>query len=113
MARRWTRSGAGFRCPARQATEQDCGQGNAGEHCQVVRHISRRQVDAARLRPDHADPRRGRPVGRVRTLGGDGGVIVMGKDGVHAFSMNTSGMYRGEAGSMRADRVAIYADEER
>ncbi|HUH24567.1 MAG TPA: isoaspartyl peptidase/L-asparaginase [Brevundimonas sp.] len=48
----------------------------------------------------------------VGSIGGDGGVIVMGKDGAVAFSMNTSGMYRGEAGSGRASRVAIYADEE-
>ena len=48
----------------------------------------------------------------VGSIGGDGGVIVMGKDGTVAFSMNTSGMYRGEAGSGRASRVAIYADEE-
>ena len=48
----------------------------------------------------------------VGSIGGDGGVIVMGKDGTVAFSMNTSGMYRGEAGSGRTPRVAIYADEE-
>lgn len=48
----------------------------------------------------------------VGSIDGDGGVIVMGKDGTVAFSMNTSGMYRGEAGSGRASRVAIYADEE-
>ena len=48
----------------------------------------------------------------VASIGGDGGVIVMGKDGTVAFSMNTSGMYRGEAGSGRAARVAIYADED-
>lgn len=48
----------------------------------------------------------------VGSIGGDGGVIVMGKDGTVAFSMNSSGMYRGEAGSGRASRVAIYADED-
>lgn len=48
----------------------------------------------------------------VGAIGGDGGVIVMGKDGSVGFAMNTSGMYRAEAGSMRQDRVAIYADEE-
>ncbi|MFC5373892.1 isoaspartyl peptidase/L-asparaginase family protein [Brevundimonas faecalis] len=51
-------------------------------------------------------------IAEVGSIGGDGGVIVMGKDGSVAFSMNTSGMYRGEAGSGRASRVAIYADEE-
>jgi len=49
----------------------------------------------------------------VGAIGGDGGVIVMGRDGAVAFALNTPGMYRGEAGSMRPDRVAIYADEER
>ncbi|WP_313102538.1 isoaspartyl peptidase/L-asparaginase [Brevundimonas sp.] len=48
----------------------------------------------------------------VASIGGDGGVIVVGKNGTVAFSMNTSGMYRGEAGSGRAARVAIYADED-
>lgn len=47
----------------------------------------------------------------VGSIGGDGGVIVMGKDGAVAFSMNTSGMYRGSASSSAAPRVAIYADE--
>ena len=74
----------------------------------VARDICRRTADGeavqAAAEAEIAD---------VASIGGDGGVIVMGKDGAVAFSMNTSGMYRGEAGSMRADRVAIYADEER
>ncbi|WEK58103.1 MAG: isoaspartyl peptidase/L-asparaginase [Candidatus Brevundimonas phytovorans] len=48
----------------------------------------------------------------VGSIGGDGGVIVMGKDGTVAFSMNTSGMYRGSVSSSAAPRVAIYADED-
>jgi len=48
----------------------------------------------------------------VGSIGGDGGVIVMGKDGAVAFSMNTSGMYRGSVSSSAAPRVAIYADED-
>ena len=52
-------------------------------------------------------------IAEVGAIGGDGGVIVMGWDGAVAFALNTSGMYRAEAGSMRADRVAIYVDEER
>ena len=52
-------------------------------------------------------------IAEVGAIGGDGGVIVMGKDGVHAFSMNTSGMYRGAVSSSEPARVAIYADEER
>ncbi|WGM29853.1 Isoaspartyl peptidase [Brevundimonas sp. NIBR11] len=45
-------------------------------------------------------------------LGGKGGVIVMGLDGDPAFSMSTSGMYRGQISAITpTPRVAIYADE--
>lgn len=47
----------------------------------------------------------------VGELGGTGGVIVVGTDGAVAFSMNTSGMYRGEARQGQAAKVAIYGDE--
>ncbi|MDI1282681.1 isoaspartyl peptidase/L-asparaginase [Brevundimonas sp.] len=47
----------------------------------------------------------------VGSLGGDGGVIVMGLDGTPAFAMNTSGMYRGAVSAEAPARVAIYGDE--
>ena len=50
-------------------------------------------------------------INEVGAIGGDGGVIVMGKDGTPAFAMNTSGMYRGAASSSTPAHVAIYADE--
>jgi len=50
-------------------------------------------------------------IAEVGALGGDGGVIVMGKTGVPAFSMNTSGMYRGAVSASSPAHVAIYADE--
>lgn len=52
-------------------------------------------------------------IAEVGRLGGDGGVIAVAPDGTVAFSMNTSGMYRGTVSSRSAARVAIYADEER
>ena len=51
-------------------------------------------------------------IAEVGRLGGDGGVIAVAPDGTVAFSMNTSGMYRGAVTSRSAPRVAIYADEE-
>lgn len=51
-------------------------------------------------------------IDEVGALGGDGGVIVMSRDGDVAFALNTPGMYRGQAGSDRPARVAVYADEE-
>lgn len=48
----------------------------------------------------------------VGSIGGDGGVIVMGLDGRPAFAMNTSGMYRGSISSSGPAGVAIYGDED-
>jgi beta-aspartyl-peptidase (threonine type) len=48
----------------------------------------------------------------VGSIGGDGGVIVMGRDGTSAFATNTSGMYRGSVSSTAPAEVAIYGDEE-
>ncbi len=48
----------------------------------------------------------------VGSIGGDGGVIVMGLDGTPAFAMNTSGMYRGAISASEPARVAIYGDED-
>ena len=45
-------------------------------------------------------------------IGGSGGVIVMGGDGVSAWSMNSSGMYRARLAEGGAPIVAIYKDEE-
>ena len=47
----------------------------------------------------------------VGSIGGDGGVIVMGRDGTPAFALNTSGMYRGRVSATSPAWVAIYADE--
>jgi beta-aspartyl-peptidase (threonine type) len=50
-------------------------------------------------------------IAEVGRLGGEGGVIVMNPEGEPAFSMNTSGMYRGFVSSTAPAQVAIYADE--
>lgn len=82
----------------------------AGEYfirATVARDICRRTAEGASVQAA-ADAE----IAEVGAIGGDGGVIVMGKDGVHAFSMNTSGMYRGAVSSTAPARVAIYGDEE-
>ena len=48
---------------------------------------------------------------RLTALKGDGGAIAVTPAGDIAFSMNTSGMYRGAAAWNRPARVAIFADE--
>lgn len=73
----------------------------------VARDICHRTGEGTAVQPA-ADAE----IAEVGAIGGDGGVIVMGRDGAVVFAMNTSGMYRGEAGSARTSRVAIYADEE-
>lgn len=47
----------------------------------------------------------------VGAMGGDGGVIVIGKDGAPVFALNTPGMYRGRATASGTNEVAIFADE--
>jgi beta-aspartyl-peptidase (threonine type) len=47
----------------------------------------------------------------VKALGGTGGVIVLGRDGDVALSMNTEGMFRGRADASGRKEVAIYSDE--
>ena len=48
----------------------------------------------------------------VAELGGDGGVIVVSKDGEAVFSFNTPGMYRGKVSAGGKKTVAIYGDEQ-
>ncbi|RMD89533.1 MAG: isoaspartyl peptidase/L-asparaginase [Alphaproteobacteria bacterium] len=49
---------------------------------------------------------------RLTGLGGDGGIIVVDKDGNIAMSFNTEGMYRGRVTSAAPEPVtAIYKDE--
>ncbi len=47
----------------------------------------------------------------TKALGGDGGVIAVGREGAGGWSFNTPGMYRGRAGSEAPPMVAIYGDE--
>ena len=47
----------------------------------------------------------------VKSMGGDGGVILVTPEGDALFSYNTSGMYRGRATSAGVNEVAIYKDE--
>ena len=50
-------------------------------------------------------------IAEVGELGGDGGVIVAAPGGETAFSMNTSGMYRGRANSEGLQEVAIFRQD--
>ncbi len=47
----------------------------------------------------------------VGAIGGDGGLIAIGADGVPAFAINDLGMYRGAIAEGKPARTAIYADE--
>jgi L-asparaginase / beta-aspartyl-peptidase len=47
----------------------------------------------------------------IGNIGGDGGVIAMDGNGNIAFAMNSSGMYRGWAGSAIPAVTAIYSGE--
>lgn len=47
----------------------------------------------------------------IPRLGGNGGAIVLGRDGSFALPFNTQGMYRGWIGAEGVPRVAIWRDE--
>jgi beta-aspartyl-peptidase (threonine type) len=72
----------------------------------VARDICRRIADGASVH-EAGDAE----IADVGSIGGDGGVIIMGRDGTHAYALNTSGMYRGAVSATSAPSVAIYADE--
>jgi beta-aspartyl-peptidase (threonine type) len=47
----------------------------------------------------------------IPRLGGNGGAIVLGRDGAFALPFNTQGMYRGWIGADGEPHVAIYRDD--
>ena len=49
---------------------------------------------------------------RIAALKGEGGVIVVGRDGSGAWSFNSDGMYRARATSEGGVEVALYKDED-
>ncbi|NCQ22444.1 MAG: isoaspartyl peptidase/L-asparaginase [Sphingomonadales bacterium] len=49
----------------------------------------------------------------VKSLGGDGGVILVTPEGDAIFSFNTTGMYRGRATSGGVNEVAIFGGEDK
>ena len=65
------------------------------------------------MRLTNSDPRAAADavLAEVRALGGDGGVIVAGRDGMLAWSFTDSGMYRARARAGQVLEVAIYRDE--
>jgi len=46
--------------------------------------------------------------GKLKEIGGDGGVIVVDKDGVLSLEFNTEGMFRAARDSRGRREVAIY-----
>lgn len=63
------------------------------------------------IEPEQAQAEINSVIDMVDQMGGDGGVIVVTREGYPLFSMNTSGMYRGRATSDGMNEVAIYGDE--
>ena len=75
-------------------------EGVAHEICARVRFKGEKIVDAARV-----------VMAEVKALGGDGGVIVVGPDGIGGWSFNTPGMYRGRVSSTATAEVGMYGDK--
>ena len=67
--------------------------------------------DAARFGGQPLQKAADMTLAEVGSLGGDGGVIVMGPKGDGLFSFNSAGMYRGRASARSAPEIKVYADE--
>jgi beta-aspartyl-peptidase (threonine type) len=72
----------------------------AHEICALVR-LSGLSVDAAV----------GALIAELGSMGGKGGAIAVGPDGLGSWCFNTPGMYRGRVSSGQEAEVAIYGDE--
>ncbi len=89
-----------------------CAVSSTGDGEYFIRASVARMI-CARISMQHASPEKAaqETLDEVKALGGTGGVIVLGADGRVALSMNTEGMFRGEAYANGKREVAIYTDE--
>jgi beta-aspartyl-peptidase (threonine type) len=67
--------------------------------------------DRARFGKEPLQPSADATLAEVKTLGGDGGVIVLGPKGDGLFSFNSPGMYRGRASAAGLREIKVYGDE--
>lgn len=82
----------------------------SGEY--FIRESTARQVcDRVAWRGDTLADAAEATIAAVGSIGGDGGLIAMGVDGVPAFAINDLGMYRGQISAGSEGRTAIFADE--
>jgi beta-aspartyl-peptidase (threonine type) len=75
---------------------------------QVVAHDISALMDYARMRVDKAAET---AIGKVASLGGDGGVIALDKDAQFAMPFNTAGMFRGYVTRDGQVVVKMFGDE--
>jgi L-asparaginase / beta-aspartyl-peptidase len=75
---------------------------------QVVAHDISALMDYARMRVDKAAET---AIGKVASLGGDGGVIALDKDAQFAMPFNTAGMFRGYVTRDGQIVVKMFGDE--
>lgn len=96
------------------ARDGDCAVSATGTGEYFIRDSAARQV-CDRVRWNHEDITAAAydTIMSVGSIGGDGGLIAMDKDGKIAFAINDLGMYRGEVSSdQTAPTTAIYPEEE-
>lgn len=89
-----------------------CAVSSTGDGEYFIRASVARMI-CARIAMQNASPEKAakETLDEVKALGGTGGVIVLGADGKVALSMNTEGMFRGQASADGKRKVGIYQDE--
>ncbi len=94
------------------ADDRSCAVSATGSGEYFIRaNVAHAICDRVLLAGESVDVAAQRVMAEVGVMGGDGGVIVVGRDGDPAFVLNTPGMYRGRATAGGVNEVAIFADE--
>ena len=95
------------------ARDGDCAVSATGTGEYFIRDSAARQVcDRVRWNHEDIDAAAYDTIMSIGSIGGDGGLIAMDKDGKPAFAINDLGMYRGEVSSTDSTpKTAIYPEE--
>ncbi len=94
------------------ADDRSCAVSATGSGEYFIREAAAHEICArVRMKGEKAIDAAGEVMDEIKTMGGEGGVIVITPDGQVGWSFNTPGMYRGARDSTGRELVAIYGDE--
>ena len=113
VGKRWGRVGDSPIIGAGTYAEDNmCAVSATGDGEFFIRGSAARQVrDRMAWHAENAQLAADNTIADIGSLGGEGALIALDAQGLVAFSMNSTGMYRGTVGATSAAQTAIYANE--